>query len=62
LEGDAEQHSVFLRYLFGENHKIIIPTRFRSVSLYGSPTQKYVKPENLVAVQTSTVAPISYSG
>lgn len=61
LEGSASEHAMFLKYLFGENYGIVMPTRFRNISIYGSPTQKYVTPANLVNVQSATISPISYT-
>lgn len=62
MEGTATEHAMFLKYLFGENYGLIMPTRFRSISVYGGPTQKYVTPGNLVNVQTASIAPVSYTG
>lgn len=61
LEGSATDHAMFLKYLYGDNYTLIMPTRFRSISIYGGPTQKYVNPANLVNVKTASIAPVSYS-
>jgi hypothetical protein len=62
LEGNATEHATFLKYLFGDNYSLILPTRFRGVSVYGGPTQKYVTGQNLVSVQSATSTPVSYTG
>lgn len=61
LEGTASEHAMFLKYLYGDNYAIIMPARFRSISIYGGPTQKYVTAENLVNVQSAPISPISYT-
>lgn len=62
FEGSAAEHAVYLRYLFGDHYTLIMPARFRNISIYGGPTQKYVNPQNLVTVQTASPTPVSYSG
>lgn len=61
LEGTASEHAMFLKYLYGENYSIVMPTRFRDISIYGSPTQKYVTLANLVNVRSTPISPISYT-
>ena len=61
LEGSASEHAMFLKYLYGDHYGIVMPTRFRSISIYGSPTQKYVTAVNLVNVQSVPLSPIRYT-
>lgn len=61
LDGDARDHAMFLRYLFGESYNIVMPTRFRNITIYGSPTEKYVIPANLVNLQSAPISTISYT-
>lgn len=61
LEGNASEHAMFLKYLYGESYAIVMPTRFRGITIYGSPTERYVTPANLVNVQSAPVSTISYT-
>jgi hypothetical protein len=63
LTGEAAEHVVFLRHLYGENYPISMPTRFRGITIYGSPSHRFMAPENRVNIQPmNTVAPITYAG
>jgi hypothetical protein len=61
LEGTATEHAMFLQYLYGKSYEIVMPTRFRGITIYGSPTERYVTPANLVNVQAAPISPINYT-
>jgi hypothetical protein len=61
IEGTMSEHLIFLKYLFGDSYSAVIPSRFRGLTIYASPTGKFVKPENKVTIEVVLVsAPIDY--
>jgi hypothetical protein len=66
LEGTMSDHAMFLKYLYGQNYgeqqyAITLSSRFRGINIYGSPTEKYVMPANLVNIRSAPISPINYS-
>jgi hypothetical protein len=60
LEGNATEHAVFLRYLFGNEYKPQMPYRFRGLTVYGTPTQAFMKPEYKVTISSVSEPLVDY--
>jgi len=52
--GSSDDHARFLKYLFGNDYIPRLKAMDLGLSIYSSPTAKFVKPENLLVVTIST--------
>jgi hypothetical protein len=53
-DGNSEEHARFLKYLFGNEYLPRLKAMDLGLSIYQSPTAKYISAENLVSVTTTT--------
>lgn len=60
LEGNATEHAVFLKYLFGNEYRPQMPYRFRGLTIYGTPTQVFMKPEYKVTISSVSEPLVDY--
>jgi|GEM_PF-2662396 len=60
LAGNSVDHANFLRHLYGIDYKISLPSRFRGITIYGSPTERFVKSVNVVNVSSAPNTLITY--
>lgn len=58
--GTSDDHARFLKYLFGNEYTPRLKAMDLGLSIYSSPTAKFVKPENLLSVTISTDANFIY--
>jgi hypothetical protein len=60
LEGNATEHAIFLKYLFGNEYRPQMPYRFRGLTIYGTPTQAFMKPEYKVTISSVSEPLVDY--
>ncbi len=56
VEGEEHEHKAFLQSLYGKEFDAPLIQKARGITIYGAPTQPFVKDMNLVAVNVAAAS------